>query len=314
MWYYTPMGNQKTDNVIKKTSSNPVIGPVLARFFSSGVLRELAHNGHSAIAGRLSRQHHLFEQFDSGISVGEFYDAIFKRLIREYRHEYIYKNAVAEKILLGKHNLKTAFMLTEFRVDDCKADAVVLNGTSHVYEIKSEMDSFERLDRQLAAYHKMFDFITVITTERLYKSVEDRVPKEVGIMVLADGGYQFRKKPFREAVSNKVNVDPTVIFNSLQRRESLKIIKEKFDVSLAHLPNTQIYGAAKMYFEKLSPEAAHDAMVKALKHRREIRRVADFVLDVPSSLKAASLSIRLTHEERTRFVNLLHKDINSAFA
>ncbi len=307
------MGKQKIVNSIPDTSSEPVIGHVLARFFSSGVLRELAHTGHSAIAGRLSRQHHLLEQFGSGTSVGEFYDAIFKRLIREYRHEYIYKNAIAEKILLGKHNLNTAFMLTEFRVDDCKADAVVLNGTSHVYEIKSEMDSFERLDRQLAAYHKMFDFITVITTERLYKSVADRVPAEVGIMVLADGGYQFRKKPFREAVSNKFNVDPVVIFNSLQRREYLKVIKKTFGVTLTHLPNTQIYSEAKKYFEKLAPEEAHNAMVEALKHRRDTHRVADFILDVPSSLKAASLSIRLTHEERTRFVSLLHKDIASAF-
>jgi hypothetical protein len=301
-------------NTIRNRNSEQVIGPILARFFSSGVLRELAHNGHSAIAGRLSRQHHLFEQFGSGISVSEFYDAIFKRLICEYRHEYIYKNAIAEKILLGRHNLNTAFMLTEFRVEDCKADAVVLNGTSHVYEIKSEMDSFERLDRQLAAYHKMFDFIWVITTERLYSAVAGRVPAEVGIMVLADGGYQFRKKTFREAVSNKCNVDPGVIFNSLQRREYLKIIKEKLGVSLSHLPNTQIYSVAKAYFMKLSPEVAHSAMVVVLKHRRDTRRVADFILDVPCSLKAASLSIRLTQEERARFINLLQQDITSAFA
>lgn len=289
------------------------LGPVLAQFFSSSVLRELAHTGHSVIAGRLSHRHQLFDQFGSNMPVGEFYDVIFKRLIREYRHEYIYKNAIAEKILLGKHNLNTAFMLTEFRVDDCKADAVVLNGTSHIYEIKSEMDSFERLDRQLAAYRKMFEFITVITTEHLYKSVENLVQKEIGIMVLADGGYRFRKNPFREATSNKKKVDPVVIFNSLQRREYLKIIKEIFGVTLSHLPNTQICSEAKTYFERLTPEVAHDAMVEALKQRRDTRRVADFVLEVPNSLKAASLSIRLTHEERSRFVNLLHKDINSTF-
>ena len=230
------MDNQKIYLETRHSNSGPAIGPVLARFFSSGVLRELARNGHSSIAGRLSRRYNLFEQFDSGISVAEFYNAIFKRLIREYRHEYIFKNAIAEKILLGRHNLNTAFMLTEFPVDDCKADAVVLNGTSHVYEIKSEMDSFDRLDRQLAAYHKMFDFITVITTERLYKSVEDRVPAEVGIMVLADGGYRFRKKPFREAISNKGNVDPVVIFNALQRREYLKVIKITFGVALTDTP------------------------------------------------------------------------------
>ena len=297
------------------TSTDQTLGPVLARFFSAGVLKELAHSGHSAIAGRLSRQNHLFERFEPSMLAGEFYNVIFGKLVKEYRHEYIYKNAIAEKILLGRHNLNTAFMLTEFRVDDCKADAVVLNGTSHVYEIKSEMDSFDRLDRQLAAYRRMFDFITVITTERLFKSVRDRVPEEIGVMVLAEGEYKFKKKEcHREAVSNKSNVEPIVIFDSLQRQEYMKIIKEYFGVTLNHLPNTRIYAEAKGYFRLLTPETAHDAMVEVLKQRRDTRRVVDFVLDVPASLKAASLSIRLTKEERVRFVNILQKNITSAFA
>lgn len=293
----------------------PYLGSALSRFFSSGVLRELARTGHSAIAAGLLRQYQWFNQFESKMSVREFYDAIFKYLLLEYREEYIYKNAIAEKILLGRHNLSTAFMLTELRVDDCKADAVVLNGTSHVYEIKSEMDSFDRLDRQLSAYQKMFDLITVITTERLYQAVADRTPKEVGIMVLAEGKYQFKTREcYRKAESNKCNVVPSVIFNSLQRREYLKIIKEKCGVSLSDIPNTQIYREAKSYFEKLEPEVAHDEMVKALKHRRDIKRIADFIQDVPNSLKAASLSVKLTCEERSRFVTLLNKDIASVFA
>jgi hypothetical protein len=160
----------------------------------------------------------------------------------------------------------------------------------------------------------MFDYITLITTERLYQAVDQRIPREVGIMVLADGGYQFRRKPWREAVSNRSNVLPVVIFKSLQRQEYLKIIKDALGISLAHLPNTQIYGEAKKCFEKLTPEVAHGAMVEALKQRRDTRRVADFVTDVPRSLKAASLSIRLTRVDCTRFVNLLQKDIASAFA
>ncbi len=269
--------------------------------------------GHSITAGRLWK-HHLVEQYDADTPLGEFYDAIFQRLTREYRHEYIYKNAIAEKILLGKHNLNTAFMLTEFRVDDCKADAVVLNGTSHVYEIKSEMDSFERLDRQLTAYHKMFDFITVITTERLYRAVEERVPPEVGIRVLAEGEYRFRRDICRRgATSNKANVEPIVIFNSLQRHEYLAIIKRVLEVPLSHLPNTQIYGEARKLFAQLSPVVAHDQMVEVLKLRKQTRRLADFIMEVPGSLKAASLSIRLTNEERTRFLDLLHQRIGATF-
>lgn len=295
------------------SSAQIQVGPALARFFSSGVLRELARTGRSATARRLSQQLHLVEQFGADMEVGDFYDAIFQHLIREYRHEYIYKNAIAEKILLGKHNLNTAFMLTEFRVDDCKADAVVLNGTSHVYEIKSEMDSFDRLDRQLAAYHKMFDFITVITTERLFKAVEDRVAPEVGIRVLAEGKYQFKQGIRREAISNKSNVDPLVVFNSLQRSEYLRILKEELGVSLSHLPNTLIYGEARKFFAQLPPETAHDRMADVLKLRKQTLRLAEFIMEVPKSLKAASLSIRLTNEERNRFLDLLHQGIGATF-
>ena len=293
--------------------NEPSIGPVFARFFSSGVLRELAHKGHSVTAGRLSRQYHLFEHFGTSISVWEFYNTIFKLLVKKYRPEYIYKNAIAEKILLGKHNLNTAFMLTEFRADNCKADAVVLNGTSHVYEIKSEVDSFDRLEDQLNAYQKIFDYITVVTSQNQYNLVNERIPNSVGILVLADNKYNFRKNPYRKPISNRSFVDPVVIFNSLQRTEYLEIIKKEFGISLGGIPNTQVYNEARKYFEKLAPEIAHDAMVEALKGRHNCC-VADFITGVPNSLKAASLSIRLTKADGSRFIEMLHKDISTAFA
>lgn len=55
-----------------------------------------------------------------------------------HRDEYVYKAALTQKVLLGTHSLKTACMINEFRVADCKADLVILNGTAAVYEIKSE--------------------------------------------------------------------------------------------------------------------------------------------------------------------------------
>ncbi len=289
------------------------VGPAMARFFSPGVLRELAQKGHSVIAGRLAKQYNLFEQYGSRITVAEFYNGLFERLIKEYRHEYIYKNAIAENILLGRHNLNTAFMLTEFRADNCIADAVVINGTTHAYEIKSEMDSFERLDRQIAAYKKLFDCIWVVTTERLYDAVKERVCSGIGIMVLAEGGYNFRKNPRLKPVSNKENVDPVAIFKSLQQAEYLRIIKKELDVSLTHLPNTKIYSEAKSYFSTLSPIVAHDQMVEELTLRKYTHNITEFITSVPKSLKASALSIKFTKKERHQFCNILQKDIASAF-
>jgi hypothetical protein len=64
---------------------------------------------------------------------------------------------------------------------------------------------------------------------------------------------------------------------------------------------------------QLPPETAHDNMVEVLKKRKQARRLVDFIMEVPNSLKAASLSIRLTNEERNRFVGLLHRGIGETF-
>lgn len=288
-------------------------GPILARFFSRSVLQEMAVNGRSLIAARMAQQYGLTSLVKSGTTVRDFYDLLFSHLSRHYRHEYVYKNAIAEKLFLGTHSLRTAFMLTEFRVDGCKADAVLLNGTSHVYEIKSELDNLDRLERQLVAYGKIFDRITVITTERLFPSIEKRIPDNIGIMVLAEGKYRFRRTPKREATSNKSHIDPGAVFDALQRREYMKIIKEATGASLTHVPNTQIHAVARQIFVQFSAEAAHDAMVKALKSRNNARHLNDLVEGVPNSLKAAALSIRMTRSERLRFMTALGQDVRIAF-
>jgi len=86
-------------------------------------------------------------------------------------------------------------MLTEFRVGECKADLAILNGTSTVYEVKSERDSLSRLERQVAAYAKVFASVYVIAAETHVSAVIASVPKDVGVLCL-NGRYQI--SPVRE--------------------------------------------------------------------------------------------------------------------
>ena len=97
---------------------------------------------------RLANELLALEYIDSNSPIRDLFDSIFDRLTsKDYRHEFIYKSVIAHKILLGRHSLNTAVLLNEFRVGDCKADVVVINGTSNVYEIKSERDSLCRLKK-----------------------------------------------------------------------------------------------------------------------------------------------------------------------
>ena len=120
---------------------------VISRLFSSAVFREMATKGRSAAFARLFRESSLANSHHSLSRVADAFEAAFTILrAGGCRDEYIYKAALTHRVLLGTHSLKTACMMTEFRVETCKADLAILNGTSTVYEIKSERDSLGRLE------------------------------------------------------------------------------------------------------------------------------------------------------------------------
>src|SRR5262245_42464473 len=135
----------------------------ISRFFSAGVVREMARRGRSPLLARLARESTLLNSLEAGRPVADLFDAGFSVLqSARNRDEYVYKAAITHKVLLGTHSLRTAAMLTEFRVGANKADVAILNGTSTVYEIKSERDSLKRLAAQLASYRMVFAKVNVI--------------------------------------------------------------------------------------------------------------------------------------------------------
>ncbi|MDH3973340.1 MAG: sce7726 family protein [Deltaproteobacteria bacterium] len=275
--------------------------PGLSRFFSPGVLNDLLRKGSSSLLDELAAYAGLNEAMAQKVTLGDLLQRVYKHLCLNYRSEYIYKNAIANKILLGKHSLNTSFMLTEFRVDDCKADAVVINGTSNVYEIKSEFDSMERLHRQIAAYEKAFDMVHVITAPSQIEKVQQHVPMHVGIITLNE---RHNISTIREAKSRKGLIEPGVVFDSLRKEEYTAVVKEHFGFIPA-VPNTQIYKVCRELFCKLPPEAAHDGMVKALKKRGQCKALKEFIETSPECLRAYTLNSGLKDREFLPFKELL---------
>ena len=216
-----------------------------------------------------------------------FYVLQYNFLFKNYRNEYIYKNVIANKILLGKHSLNTSHMLTEFRVGKCKADAVVLNGTSTVYEIKSEFDSFARLQNQIQAYLAIFDHINVITSVSQASKMGSILPDMAGILILTN---RNTITTVRESKSNKRNTNPGILFDSLRKNEYIKITKEYFGV-VPDVPNTQIYRKCKKLFSEIPPEIAHDLTIKVLRMRSKTKILQEFIKKAPSSLSAYAMSI-----------------------
>lgn len=270
-----------------------------AKLFSSAVVQEFAKKGKSPLFTRLVSESGLSDIVSNAMPISTFFDAVFKLLRRAaYRHEYAYKTAITHKQLLGVHSLKTASMLTEFRVSSCKADVAILNGTSTVYEIKSERDKLDRLETQIAAYRSVFARVNVITGEKHLDSVIATVPPDVGILLL---NRQFKISTIREATNAPERVDPVAIFESIQREESIRIL-QMLGIDIPDLPNTQLHAALRRLFERCHPVETHDCMVKVLKETRSLLPLAALLEGMPTSLKAAVISTPIRKQDYSRLL------------
>jgi hypothetical protein len=272
----------------------------LSRIFTPIVLDKIAERGHSSYLTEVCYNTLLSKEIDKNLSLFNFFNWVYDLLFKNYRNEYIYKNIIANKILLGKHNLSTAQMLTEFRAGKCKADAVIINGTSTVYEIKSEFDSFTRLQKQLDAYSQVFDHINIITSLQQTQKLLPELPEKIGILVVTN---RNTISTIRDSISNKKNIKPSILFDSLRKNEYLNIVKQFYGY-IPDVPNTIIFKECKKLYEKIQPEIAHDLTMAMLRNRNESISLNDFLEKAPDSLSAYIVS---NANNRTKLRSLLEK-------
>jgi hypothetical protein len=180
-----------------------------------------------------------------------------------------------------KHDLNKSTLLTEFRSDNSKADVVIVNGTTSVYEIKTELDSLDKLPNQLNSYCKLFDKIHVVTHEKFLEKVLKVADKSIGLILL-DSNLKLNE--IRKAKSNKNNLDPNAIFDSLRKQEYLSIIKNHYGY-LPEVPNTLINKECRKLFLLIPIKKVHLYFVAVLKERKMSSYQIDLINILPTSLK-----------------------------
>jgi hypothetical protein len=281
----------------------------ISRLFSSGVIREMARKGKSPLFARLANQSGLRSSPAASERVGDLFDTAFSFLKRQgFRHEYIYKAALTHNILLGKYSLRTASMLNEFRVGECKADLAILNGTAKVYEVKSERDSLSRLERQVATYATVFAQVSVIAAESHIDAVIASVPRDVGVLLL---NHRYQIQTLRAAADRPERTSPAAIFDSIRTDEARRILLS-LGVSIPPAPNTELNCLMRQLFVKLDPCSAHQGMVRVLKKTRNLLPLSNLVAQLPHSLKTAALSVPLRKLDHTRLINAVNTRLEDA--
>jgi hypothetical protein len=278
----------------------------LSRIFSNNILTDLAKHGKSSNLKNIFIE--ILGQIKSSDTTPliQIIEDIYNQLFKSYRSEYLIKNIVANKILLGKHSINTTKMLTEFRVGESKADILMLNGTSHIYEIKSEYDNLERLNKQINDYQEFAEFVSIITTENHLNKLLLRTNENIGIITLTNNGSL---KTIRKAASNIALFNPLLSFNSLRKSEYIQILQD-FKHEIPDVPNTKIHTECKKIFAKINHNECQKNITKRLKKRDHRQHQNNFIVDSPSALKAFAISSKLNKQEEMNLTTALNKNLN----
>ena len=283
----------------------------ISNIFSPIVLDNIASKGSSPFLQELIGNCSLLRNIDLQLPLFQFFNKVYKILFDSYRTEYIYKNVLANKILLSRHSTNNSNILSEFRVGKCKVDIAIINGTSTAYEIKSDFDSYKRLENQLSTYSQVFDKIFVVTSEKQISKLIPILPDHIGMMVLTD---QETLLSVREAKSNKHNIIPDVMFDSMRKDEYSKIIQAYYG-ELPAVPNTQIHRICKELYCKIPQEEAFELTLNILRNRNNISMLQSFAKNNTSkSLTAYAINNSNNTTKLNTVLGYLLKPVNSVLS
>ena len=277
----------------------------IAPIFRGPFLERVARGTHLTAMLELADHHFRLAPPSLDTSLSDWFDFFYRLLFERYRCEYIYKNAIATKLFLSRHSLHNSFMTDEIRSGSSRADVVILNGTSTVYEIKSHYDSFDRLGNQLLDYKRVFDRIYIVTTYAKAISLIRSTESSIGILAMRDDGTL---STLREPKGNKSNTDPGAVFDCMRQSEFSAAVSEAF-ASVPQVPNSQLYRKARELFCTLPPAVAHDLMVKQVKKRGKKKAFVDLIDQAPRSLKHACLSFSKSASMATNITRRLQQPL-----
>lgn len=237
---------------------------VLTHFFSQSLLSNFI----TEVNPSNELMHRIVSKYGIPVSEGKTNEKvisdIYNCLRTSYRNEYFYKNTLLNKLIINVHRINTTTALTEVPIANSKADLIMINGKAVVYEIKTELDSFDRLQSQISDYYKAFDHVCVVTSEHQLQSLQKLLADSpVGIYVLTSRDTIRRIK---EPVAFREALDASCIFKILNKPEYESIVYS-VGGELPDVTPVKYYQACKKMLCDLPLPDFYDLFLAELKKR-----------------------------------------------
>ncbi|WP_026394114.1 sce7726 family protein [Acetobacterium malicum] len=253
---------------------------VLNRLFTQNVFRKLINDNENMTFGTIVQRYASdFGEKKNGELISEIYNFMSK----SYRNEYFFQNTLLNKLLLGRHSVNTTIALTQIPIGKSKADFILINGKAVVYEIKSELDSFDRLNTQIKDYYKAFNHVCVVTSENNFNrllNILDGTPVGICVLTKRDTISKTLKK---DMIEDNSKLEHQAIFKVLHKGEYEAIIKQLFG-KLPKASQVFYYDECYSMFSQIPIFEAYAMSLKQLKNRNHILR--NKIEKVPYELKS----------------------------
>lgn len=134
------------------------------------------------------------------------------------------RKAVRQRLALA-HAGEDAVIMDELRVDrgSARVDVAVVNGLIDGFEIKSDRDNLDRLERQVSLYGKVADRMTLVVGERHHDEAVTLIPDWWGVSLARPQGEYCKLRNLRKGRRNRAH-SPEALVNMLERQELVTLL------------------------------------------------------------------------------------------
>jgi hypothetical protein len=182
----------------------------------------------------------------------------------------------------------------------------LLNGEAKVFEIKTEYDSLEKLEKQLGDYKQFANKVYVVSNSKfIEKLLSDYNDTTIGIIEFTENNTLKELQPAKE---NNLTFNHKAIFKTLRKQEYLEILQKYFG-KVPDVPNTKIFRESLKLAESINIVDFQKMAYQKLKERK-LKCSKEFLSDkIPYELKHICYSLDMSSKEYSYLYQFLNQKI-----
>jgi hypothetical protein len=270
--------------------------------FSRSEVEQWATGNFFSINKKIKRYDNNWVSFKNATYIG-YLKHLYKILEQHYPNEYIFKNSFLNEWLLQELGKTNSKVFNEFRVGNAIADLVMFNGHSKVFEIKSELDSDNRLELQLENYHQAFNQVFIIVPDSKL-STYLKYNENIGIITFSNlRGNKFEL--VRDAVLD-MQVNPEVIMNILRTAEYKSLVQSYYGM-LPKMTSFNQYDLCKRLIKEIPVDKLNNLFIQLMKRRSFTPQISNRNY---TELNQINLSLKLNKKQKEKMILNLKSPLN----